>query len=157
MHQCSCSGIQDSHKGEGHRRKIDAHGKSNAYLDCFHRRVRQPLQIRDFGQVVAHQRHIRSFHRDVASHASHGDADIGSFQGRRIIDAITDHADPMVFFLQFFDIPDLFLRQKFRFDIRDAGLEGKIVCRLFIIAGKQNCAGMHSGQPGDHIFCFLPQ
>ena len=55
--------------------------------------------MRQFLDVIIDQSDIRRIYGDITSHAAHGNADMGFFQGRSIVDAISDHADHFLIFL----------------------------------------------------------
>lgn len=65
MYQRPGGGIQQSENRERDRKKVDAHGKRNAELDGFHRCIGKPFQIRDFGNIIANQRNVSRFYRNM--------------------------------------------------------------------------------------------
>ena len=71
--------IQHAHYGKRNGKKINAHGKQYAELDCMDCGVGQPLKIRNIGKVIIHQSNISRFNGNVASHAAHGGADVRTF------------------------------------------------------------------------------
>ena len=76
--------------------KFSAMEKRQIALDGDHHPLGQPQQVGQLPDVVIDQRDVRGVHGDVAAHAAHGDAHIRLFQGGRIVDAVSDHADLML-------------------------------------------------------------
>ena len=66
--------------------------------------------IGDAAQVGAHERHLGHLHRYVGTLA-HGDADIGSGEGLRVVDAVAHHRHMAAFMLQLSDEVLLVLRE----------------------------------------------
>ena len=63
----------------------------------------QSNEMRQFLHLVVHQGDVRRIHGDVAAYAAHGYAHLGSFQGRGIVDAITNHTHRLACSLILFD------------------------------------------------------
>ena len=143
MYQRSGGGGQHFHKRQYDRDKVNTHRQGNAGFDRLDCRVGQPFQIRDLGNVITHEGDFRGVNGNVASHAPHRHADISCFQRRGIVDAIADHADLVMFSLQFLNAPHLFFGQKLRPDFGNANLLCKIIRCFLMVAGKQNGTGVH--------------
>ena len=52
------------------------------------------------GKIVIEQHHVRRFLGHVGAGDPHGDADVGPFQGRRVVDAVTGHGHYFISILQ---------------------------------------------------------
>lgn len=75
-----------------------------------------------FLDLVIHQRNVRRIHGDIAAYAAHGNAHVGFFQGRSVIDAVPDHAHRKFLGLIFTDVLQLILRQAICPDFSDMQL-----------------------------------
>ena len=121
--------------------------------------VGQPLEIGQFGDIIAHQHNIRRIHRNITAQSTHRNAHIGRFQRRRIIHTVPDHTDRFAAFLNGYDVFDLFFRQKLCPHLPNAHLTGKIIRGLLIVTGQQNDIRIHTvqtvhhtlGRPAQHI------
>jgi hypothetical protein len=86
--------------------------------------------------VRTHQRYSSGFHRDIGAR-THGDANIGRGQSRRIIDAIADHADPIAGCAQFFNCAGLIGWLNCAARLVDANLAADFLDCKYCIAGQQ--------------------
>ena len=89
--------------------------------------VRSPFKQRDAG----------AFHRDVGA-GSHGDADFGGGERRRVVDAVAGHRDDPSGLLQFCDHRALLIGQHFRLDVGDAEAARDGVRRGPVVAGQHD-------------------
>jgi len=86
----------------------------------------------DGGKVVVRQNHIGDILGDIGSCDTHADADIGIFDGRRVVDAVARHRSDLAFFTPCIDDAGLMLRLNARVNgiFFDGGFE--ILIRDFI-------------------------
>lgn len=83
-------------------------------------------------------RQQRQQQHDRKDHAAHGDAHIGLFQCRRVIDAVADHAHALSARLIISDVPQLILRQAIGVNIPDPQLAADGTRRFFVVAGQEH-------------------
>ncbi len=76
-------------------------------------------------------------HGDIGA-GSNGDADVRLGKGRRIVDAVPGHGDPMAFCLQSSDLFNLAFRQNFGNHLFDAELFGGFPRRHFPVAAQED-------------------
>ena len=88
----------------------DTHRQTNAEFNGLDRSIGKTFQIRQLGNIVAHQNNVRCIYCNITAQSAHGNTDIGGFQRRCIVDTITDHADSFSFILNSGDIADFFSR-----------------------------------------------
>src|SRR3546814_3963579 len=74
-------------------------GEHQVLPDVGHSRLAQPPGTDDPSQITLEQSDTRAFDSDVGARP-HGDADIGSGQGRRIVDAVAGHGNHPAFTLE---------------------------------------------------------
>lgn len=134
MYECTCCGIEYAENGERNGKEVDAHGERDADLDGFYRCIGKTFQVRNLGNVIAHQGDVGGFDRNVASHAAHRNANLGRFQCRRIVNAVTDHTNGPVFLLQSHDVFHLLLGQKLGSDLGNIDLCRKITKSFYSIS-----------------------
>ena len=90
----------------------------------------------DIGGVAVHQHDIGGVDGDIGA-GTDGDADIGTHQGRGIIDAVPHHGDDLALLLQGTDDRFLLLRQHLRDDPWDADFLGDGFGCTAVVAGQQ--------------------
>ena len=90
----------------------------------------------DIGGVAVHQHDIGGVDGDIGAGAD-GDADIGTHQGRGIIDAVPHHGDDLALLLQGTDDRFLLLRQHLRDDPGDTDLRSNGLGGAAMVAGQQ--------------------
>ena len=113
--------------------------------------------MRKLADLVIHQGNVYGIHRNIASHSSHGNSHISHFQGRRVIDAVSHHADRHPGRLTAADPFHLILRQTFRMNRMDSQLAGNVLRRVFMIPCQQHRLHMHGGKLSNHLPGFRPQ
>ena len=113
--------------------------------------------MRKLADLIVHQGNVRGIHRNIASHPSHGNPHMGHFQGRRVIDAVSHHADRHPGRLTAADPFHLILRQTFRMNRMDSQLAGNVLRRVFMIPCQQHRLHMHGGKLSNHLPGFRPQ
>src|SRR3546814_10917267 len=84
--------------------------------DVGHSRLAQPPGTDDPSQITLEQSDTRAFDSDVGARP-HGDADIGSGQGRRIVDAVAGHGNHPAFTLEPGDYGALLVRPDLGLDL----------------------------------------
>jgi len=72
--------------------------------------------VKDTGEVIIGNDHVSRFLRDVRARFSHGYPDMGSLEGRRIIDSVTRHRHDISVLLQLLYDPEFVFRS-------DAGID----------------------------------
>ena len=93
MDESSGGGIQHSEHGQRDSDEVYAHGKRDRALNGPDRCIAEPLQIRQFGDIVIHQCSVGGIYGDITAHCTHCDADIGCLQSGSVIYTVADHAD----------------------------------------------------------------
>src|ERR1700726_1158068 len=102
-------GIEHTGRDRDAYRVVDK-SEEEILADVAHRRTTETQRTHDPAQVAAHQRHARTFHRDVRPGA-HRDSDVGGGERRRVVDPITGHRDHASRLLEFDYYLGLTLRQ----------------------------------------------
>ena len=74
-------------------------GEEEVLPDVAHGGVAEPARPDDAGEVAPEQRDAGTFDGDVRA-SPHGDADVGSREGRRVVDAVARHRDDTASFLR---------------------------------------------------------
>ena len=88
-------------------------------------------------EIALQQRDAGAFHRDVGAR-SHGDADFGRRERRRIVDAVAGHRDDPPGLLQLCDHRALLVGQHFGLDVGDAKAARDGLRRGPVVAGQHD-------------------
>ena len=102
----------------------------------------------DIGGIAVHQDDIGGINGNIGAGAD-GDADIGTNQGGRVIDAVAHHGDDLALFLQGADDRFLLLGQHLRDDPGNADLLGNGFGCTAVITGEQQYRKTHLPQGGN--------
>src|SRR5436190_532907 len=81
------------HNGERHDRHVEGYEVEERALDVVEDVAAFADGRDDGGEVVIEQDEIGGSACDISAALSHGDADIGAPQGRRVVDTVTGHGD----------------------------------------------------------------
>ena len=125
---------------------------SDGLLDVAVNAAAVPDGLYDSGEVVVHQNQIRRFPADLRAPAAHGDANIGIFERRRIVDAVPRHGDNFAVCLQGLHDAHLVLGQHAAENIRAADA----LLQLLLAHGGKFCASQNivvgqADAPGDAL------
>ena len=143
MDQGSHHGVQDAGDGQQDGGEVQRHGKGQVAFDGEHHPTGQPEQVGQLPDIVIDQGDVSRVHGDVAAHTPHGDAHMGLFQGRGIIDAVPDHAHPAPLFLAGADPVELILRQASGLELVDVQEAGDVAGGVLVVPGEE-----HRGNAG---------
>ena len=110
-------------------------------MDVPERCVAQADCRRNIEQAAFHQDHVRRVDGNVGAGAD-GNADVGSRQSGRVVDAVADHCR-LALCLEFANLQLLALRQDARDDLVDTCLPADCLCRPLIIAREHDDADAH--------------
>ena len=102
----------------------------------------------NIGWVAVHEDNIGRIDGDIGA-GTDGDADIGTHQGRGIIDAVPHHGDDLALLLQGTDDRFLLLGQHLRDDLGNANLLGNGFGCTAVITGEQQYRKTHLPQGGN--------
>ena len=91
-------------------------------------------------EALAHEGHVGGLDGDVAAHRSHGDADAGGGERRRVVDAITNHGSRSVLPLERIDDGHLVLGEQPGVDLLKVDLGCKRRRGPLVVAGKHDDA-----------------
>lgn len=105
---------------------------------------------------IVHEDDIRRVNGDIRSDASHGNADVSRPEGRCVIDAVPDHADPAAPFLIFPDAADLVFRHTGCAEIIYASLRGDGGGSPGIVAGEERRLHIQSAKFVYRPSAFFP-
>ena len=110
----------------------------------------------DIGGIAVHQDDIGGINGNIGAGAD-GDADIGTHQGGRVIDAVAHHGDDLALFLQGANDCLLLLGQHLRNDAGNADLLGNGFGGAAVVAGQQQNRKPHLPQSGNGGSAGLPR
>ena len=121
------NGADPAEQGRRDSQDVD---NADAYKEVLlDRSIGTPSQLtgeNDLAEVIRHKCDVRRFECRLRATRSHGNAYIGASQGRRIVDSIADHGDPIPLDLQPANAVNFVLRQQFRFDFIDTQFGGVV-------------------------------
>jgi hypothetical protein len=105
----------------------------------------------DAGEAVVQQHQCGGLARHVGAALAHGHADVGGFQGRGVIDAVTGHRDDFTALLQQMDQAQLLLglQARAQVDLAQPGAQGVVAQRGDLGAGQHGGAVAQAHLPGD--------
>ena len=110
-----------------------------------------------FPDIVIDQDNICGIHGNVTSYAAHGNSRMRGFQGKGIIDSVSNHAHTVPLLLARVNPVEFVLRQAFRANQVNPQLSGDTRGGIPMVPGQQY--GNHSGIPyfPDGSYGILPQ
>ena len=131
MYKSAYNRIQDAGNCQDNCGKIQCHGKCQIQPDCGHHSFGKTQKMRQFFYIIIDQSNIRGIHSDVASDFTHCNAHIGFFQRRRVIDAVSDHADRLPVLLICIDPGEFIFRKTSGMDLTDMEKSGDMNSGIF--------------------------
>ncbi len=155
MYQSTHHRAKQSCDCQGNGQKIQPHGEGEIQFDRLHHLFGQGKQMGQLLNLVIHQSNIRSVYGNVTAYAAHGNAHIGLFQRRRVIDPVTDHADIVSKFLEGSDLVELVFGQAVCVDLADAQLFSNDIGRVLVIPRQKDRLNAKGMNPSDHLGAFL--
>src|SRR5204862_1287881 len=111
--------------------------KKQVLPDVAHHGPAQVDCLDDAVEIAFYEGDTGALHRHIGS-GSHGNADVGSREGRRIVDAVARHGDNGTFLSQAFDLLVFVLGTDARDDVINPEFFGNDVSRSLVIASHHN-------------------
>ena len=92
-------------------RHVDGKNKRHRLLQIVENAPARADRFDDGGEIVIEQHQRGGFARHVGAAPAHGDADMGGFERRRVVDAVAGHGDDLAVGFERFDESEFLLRQ----------------------------------------------
>ena len=156
MDQCADHGAEKSGNGEGDGKEIEAHGECKVHFDGRHHPSGERQQAGKLADLVIDEDDICGIYRNVAADPAHGDAHVGHFKRRCVVDAVADHADRIAFPLISGNPVQFILRQTTGMYIPDPELARDRIGGMKIVPGQENGPDADPAEGRDHVFAFFP-
>ena len=138
MYQGTDDRIQDSCDSQDNGDEIQRHGEGQITFNCEHHPLGKPEQVRKHVDFIIYKGNICSVHSDITADSSHCNSNIGLFQSRRIVNAISHHADQAPVLLTVFDPVQLLFRKAAGLELVNVKQFGDMPGGILVISGQQN-------------------
>ena len=132
-----CPHVRKTERGERETAELDDEREHDVLLDDADALTGNFDGLCNLHRVIVHEDNVCGFDGGIAAHGAHGDADIGTGEHRRIVDAVADEREVCFLRLilnELFDFVDLIAREQLAANFVDTKLFGDLISHTLGIA-----------------------